>query len=134
SAKGPDSGFSSISIDLGDQGDTANIQSISRATTLNTGAGNDTINVSSNAPTNTGSLAGIAATLTIDAGAGSNTLNVSDFGASSGNSNVVISNTQITGFAGPTDNVTINYAATGGSFSLIRVIGSNTPTLAASFC
>src|SRR5262245_12001828 len=132
-AKGPDSGLSSLSIDLGDKNDTANIQSINEATTVLGGDGNDTVNVSSNAPTNTGNLAGIAADLTIDAGAGTNSLVVSDFGAASGNGNVVIGNTSITGLAGPSDNVTINYSATGGSFSLLRAIGSNTPSLAEAF-
>lgn len=130
---GPNSAVTSISLDLGDLTDTANIQAINHPTSVATGDGNDTINVASNAPLNTGNLAGIASDLTIDAGAGVNTLNVSDFSASTGNSNVSITGTQILGMAGPTDGSAINYAATGGSFGMIRLIGSNSPTLAESF-
>jgi hypothetical protein len=130
---GPNGGVTSIGMDLGDMADTANIQAINHPTSVATGDGNDTVNVSSNAPTNTGNLAGIASDLTIDAGAGLNTLNVSDFSASSGNSNVSVTGTQILGMAGPGDASAINYAATGGSFGLVRLIGSNSPTLGESF-
>ena len=132
-AIGPNASVSSIALDLGDVNDTANIQAITHATSVLTGDGNDVVNVSSNAALNTGNLAGIAAELSIDAGAGVNTLNVSDFSASTGNSAVTVSDTQILGLAGPSDGSAINYAATGGSFGLIRVLGSNSPTLAESF-
>ena len=129
---GPDSNaLTSLQINLGNSNDTANVRSFSKPTTLTTGAGNDTINVSSTSLT--GNLNGIGANLTIDAGTGANTLNVSDYTAISGNQNVVVGNSSITGFAGPTDGATINYAATGGTFSLLRVLGSNTPTLAQTF-
>jgi acrosin len=120
-----------ISVTLGNLNDTANIRSFSKPLSLTTGAGNDTINVSSTGLT--GNLNGIGANLTIDAGAGANTLNVSNYTATSGDSNVVIGNTQITGFAGPSGSSVISYAATGGSFSLLHVLGSNTPTLAQKF-
>ncbi len=129
---GPNSSaLTSITVNLGDLADTANIRSTAKPTLVNTGDGNDTINVSSTGLT--GNLAGITAPLTIDAGAGANILNVSDYTATSGNQNVVIGSTSITGFAGPTDNVAINYQATGGTFSLLHVLGSNTPSLSQTF-
>ena len=115
-------------LNLNSQGgaDTINVQSISFVATINTGAGNDIINVSSDAPTNLGTLNFIAATLNLDAGAGTNSLIVSDFAAVAGNTNVIVTNTQILNFAGAADNQIINYAATGGSFSNLTLIGSNT--------
>src|SRR5262245_25126788 len=118
-----------ISIDLGDQNDIVNILSINNDASVLGGAGNDNINVSSNAPLNTGFLSGINGALTITADSGADQLVVSNFGASSGDSNVVLGNTQITGFAPST----ITYHSGGGSFSLVRLIGSNSPGLAETF-
>src|SRR5262249_47211770 len=118
-----------ISIDLGDLNDTANIQSINNDTTVLGGSGNDVVNVSSNAPGNTGTLAGINGALTVTADAGSDQLAASNFSRSSGDSNVVVSSNQITGFAPGT----ITYNSSGGSFSLLRLIGSNSPSLPESF-
>ena len=129
---GPNSSaLTSITVSLGDLADTANIRSTAKPTLVNTGDGNDTINVSSTGLT--GNLNGITAPLTIDGGAGANILNVSDYTATTGNQNVVIGSTSITGFAGPTDNVAINYQATGGTYSLLHVLGSNTPSLSQTF-
>jgi uncharacterized repeat protein (TIGR01451 family) len=115
-----------ITLDMGDHNDTVNIRSINNATMVNGGVGNETVNVSSNAPTNTGSLAGIAAALTFNAGTGSNRLVASNFGATSGDSNVVVSDSTITGFAPST----ITYT---GTYGLVRLIGSNSPGLAEQF-
>ena len=82
-------------------------------TSINTGGGNDTINVSSNAPTDTGNLDGLAGTLDIDGGAGSNTLNVSESGSSTADT-VLVTNSQISSTVVP---FTINYQATGGTFA-----------------
>ena len=133
--KGASSTVSSIGIDLGDGNDLANIQSINAPTSLTGGSGTNTVNVCSNAPTGTGNLNGINADLTVTASnGGTDTLNVSNFGAAAGDSNVVVGPSTITGFAGPTDNHTINYVtATGGSFTLVHLIGSNSPTLAEKF-
>src|SRR5262245_504487 len=131
-ALGPNATVTNINLQLGDMNDIANIQAINHPTMVQGADGNDTTNVSS-AASLIGNLAGINANLGIDAGAGVNTLNVSDFTAGSGNSNVNITGSQITGFAGPTDGSTINYAATGGSFGLIRLLGANSPSLAESF-
>jgi acrosin len=131
-ATGPDgSSLKAIQVTLGNLNDTANIRSFSKPLSLTTGAGNDTINVSSTGLT--GNLNGIGADLTIDAGGGANTLAVSNYTATSGDSNVVIGSSSITGFAGPSGGSAINYTATGGTFSLLRVLGSNTPALAQGF-
>src|SRR5262249_54004955 len=65
---------------------------------------------------------------TIDAGAGvGNLMFVSDFGqTTTANSNIGITNTTITGLAGPTNASTITYRATGGSFLAATVSGSDT--------
>ena len=125
----------SISITGSSVNDTINIQSIGNATTVTGSSGTNTINVSSNAPTNTGNLNGIAAALTVTASNnGMDTLNVSNFGATSGDSNVLIGNFLITGFAGSSNNQTISYNTTsGGTFTLLHVFGSNSPTLAEKF-
>src|SRR5262249_21304513 len=124
-----DSFVSSIAVNTADGTDTINIRSINDPTTVAGGNGNDTVNVSSNGATLTGNLAGIAAPLTVNADAGADKLCVSDFAASTGNGNVVVDSGSITGFAGSGDNVTIQYSTTGGTFSLVRLIGSNSPTL-----
>jgi uncharacterized repeat protein (TIGR01451 family) len=124
---------SSIAIDLSanSNNDTANIDSINAATTVTTGGGKNTVNVSSNAPTNTGNLAGIAAALTVTStNGGSDKLVVSNFGATTGDSNVVVGASTITGFAPNT--ITYN-TASGGAFSLVHLVGSNSPTLAEKF-
>ncbi len=86
------------------------------------GAGDDAVNVSSDAPAHLGNVDGIAGTLTIDGGLGSNTLEVSDYGKTTGAVNATLTANQITGLAP----AAINYRAVGGSFSSIRVDGSNT--------
>ena len=57
-------------------------------TIVNSNGGNDTINVSSNAPINTGTLSGILGALNINTGANASavgdTLNVSDLGGAAG--------------------------------------------------
>lgn len=106
--------------------DTVNVQAISFVANVNTGVDADTINVSSDAPTNLGNLDAINATLNLEAGSGANVLNVSDFSSLTANNNVTIGNNFITGLAGPADAALITYLATGGTFSQIRVDGSNT--------
>ncbi len=125
----------SIAITGSSLNDVINIDSIGNATTVTGGAGVNTINVSSNAPTNTGNLSSIGAALTVTASnSGMDTLNVSNFGATSGDSNVVVGSSTITGFAGSTNNQTITYnTASGGAFTLVHLYGSNNPTLAENF-
>src|SRR5262249_1763299 len=130
---GPDTSVNAIAINLGDQSDTANIQSINDSTTVLGGAGNDTINISSDAPTNAGTLDGIAAPLTVTADAGSDTLFVSNFGAATGDSSVVIGSSTITGLAGPGGAIPITYNNAAGSFDLLRVVGANLASLPEQF-
>jgi acrosin len=106
--------------------DVVNVQALSAAATINTGAGNDAITVSSSATRTAGKLDGINANVTIDAGAGVNSLTVNDYASTIANTNVQISATQITGMAGTDNSATIAYAATAGSFSSLRIEGSNT--------
>src|SRR5262249_9019966 len=125
--------ISSISIDLSANAnnDTANIQSINAATTVTTGGGLNTVNVSSNAPSNTGNLAGIAAALTVTStNSGSGRLVLSNFSATAGDSNVVVGSSTITGFAPNTITYT---TASGGTFSLLRLIGSSSSALSEKF-
>src|SRR5262249_25746106 len=78
------------------------------------------------APANLGSLDGIQGSLTIDSGTGANVLRVSDYGqTTTANSNVTVTATQITGFAGASNTSTIDYKASGGTFSNITLDGSN---------
>ena len=73
------SGLASLNINLGTGADTFDVQATATgtATTVNSGTGNNTLNVSSNAPTNTGNLAGIKSLLTL-IGGGVSTANISD--------------------------------------------------------
>ncbi|HUY90682.1 MAG TPA: DUF4214 domain-containing protein [Pirellulales bacterium] len=79
---GASSLINSVSIFGGGGGNTFNIQSTHSATiyNVNTGSGDDTINVSSDAPANTGTLSGIQGQVQLDTGAGNDSLNVSDLG------------------------------------------------------
>jgi Ca2+-binding RTX toxin-like protein len=94
-------------------------------TTVNAMGGNDTVRVCSCAPAKFGDLLGIGGTLTLDLGAGSNALQISDQATAVGNQNVVVTNTHITGFAGPGDATTVNYKATGGAL-MLTLDGSST--------
>ena len=87
-----------VQIALGAGGTEFAVRGTSTQTTVDTGGGNDTIDVSSDAPTNLGSLGQLAGHLTIDGqGSGTDTLNISDFGdvvAGSGR----LTSTDFTGF------------------------------------
>jgi hypothetical protein len=81
-------------------------------TNLNTGGGDDQINVSSFGAGLAGSLDGILGALAIDAGIGSNTLRVSDLSAVAPDTDAQITSSSLDGFA----LVPITYTATGGTF------------------
>jgi hypothetical protein len=109
-------------LDVSTQGksDVIDVQSTAAgvATTVNAGAGHDTVIVSSDAGLNTppaGNLAGIQGTLTVVGGSGAgNRLIVSDVGNSTTGHTVLVTNSAITGFAP----AAINYStAAGGSFT-----------------
>jgi Ca2+-binding RTX toxin-like protein len=124
-----------LGLTTGLMADTVNVRSTlaGAVTTVHTGAGDDTVNVSSTDQQLTGDLADIRGLLAIDEGTGNNRLAVSDEAATSGNQNVLITASAIKGLAGPADNVDLTYKATGGTFGSIEVDGSNAPGLAESF-
>jgi hypothetical protein len=101
-----------IDIKTGHAADAVAVQATGTPTTIETGAGADTVTVSSDAPAGQGTLAGIAQALTIDAGPGGNRLVVSDLGGPA-STNAVVTDNRITGMA-PAD---ITYAASGGTFT-----------------
>ncbi len=69
-----------LNIGLGSGGNTINIRGTSAAMALNTGAGDDTINVGSLAPAMGGTLNGVYALLTLNGQEGNDILNVDDSG------------------------------------------------------
>ncbi|MCG8324718.1 MAG: ABC transporter C-terminal domain-containing protein [Thiotrichales bacterium] len=109
--------------------DIFNIKDVDNALTINAGAGDDTFNVSSNAPTNTGTVDDITALLTLrgdaDSGAG-DTLNISDSANGSAKTGAITA-TAVTGIFGAggsisysdgggnaTENISISLSNTGG--------------------
>jgi Ca2+-binding RTX toxin-like protein len=86
---------------------------------------NDTVNVSSDAPTNMGKLNLIVGNLSIDTGTGTDNIVLSDCGETTlANSNVIVTNSTVTGFAGATNGTSIHYVY-GGTLTM-KLIGSNT--------
>jgi Ca2+-binding RTX toxin-like protein len=73
--------------------DTVDVLGTSGAVRVDTGAGNDTINVGSLAPTMGGTVNGIGSALTISGGAGNDTLNVDDTGDVNPNAGMLTANT-----------------------------------------
>jgi hypothetical protein len=126
--------YDSLIVNGNGGNDTFDVTGTNVPTTVNGGTGNDVFNVSSDAPNDMGNLDGILSPLTINGGTGlANRLIVSDYGqTANANSNVVLTGTvftnggerpftingvayqRITGFAGPTKDVDINYAVAGG--------------------
>ena len=82
------SGFESIAFELGSGADTVNLRSFGIAVTLNSGGGNDTVFVGSNAGqgNTNGTLATIAAPLTVDGGTGGAAVIFDDTGDGTANS------------------------------------------------
>jgi autotransporter-associated beta strand protein len=91
----PDTAVTSVQLNLANaQNDILNLQSLNSAdpVSFSGGAGNDTISISSNAPSNSGDLLGIQnGTITIAAGTGSNQLNVSESGSTTSDTLLVTS-------------------------------------------
>jgi hypothetical protein len=95
-----------LNINLGSGSDTFNIQSSSGVTltTLRTGAGNNTINLGSNAPAISGNLNSISGKVVVQGEGASDTLNLDDTGdgvANTGN----LTSTRITGLGMAADDV-----------------------------
>ncbi|RLB73277.1 MAG: hypothetical protein DRH06_10730, partial [Deltaproteobacteria bacterium] len=103
-----------IDIASGSGNNTVNVQSTleGTGTTIIANAGDDTFNISSDAPINSGTLDGIDGELHLDGGAGDNTLNISDRGNSSGLTGVVLDETGISGL-GDSGSGNITYEASG---------------------
>ncbi len=106
--------------------DAVNIRSTLPAvpTTLDSGDGGDFVRVGSNAPDANSHLGFIRGPLSIETGSGENLLQLSDRGALTGNQNVIVTATQIAGFAGPSDNMVVSYNASAGQLNL-SLVGSD---------
>jgi len=91
-----------ISISFGSGDNIVNVRGTAAGATtfLTTGGGDDTFNISSDAPTNLGNLDGIRGDLVLAGGGGVNTVNVSDRGNTTGRTGVVITDHDITGMTG----------------------------------
>jgi Ca2+-binding RTX toxin-like protein len=80
-----------------------------------------------------GSLADIASPLTLTAGSGgSSTAVLSDRAAGSGNADVLLSGSMISGLAGPLDNVPVRVASAGGALAVI-IEGTDNAAVAERF-
>src|SRR5262249_42365966 len=107
--------------------DAINVQSVAASSIVqvNGGSDNDTVNVSSDASANAGTLNKIVGSLCVDTGAGSDQIVLGDKGQTAlANSNVIVGDNSVTGFAGPTNNVPIYFQFTGTL--QLTLIGSQT--------
>jgi hypothetical protein len=91
-----------LGISFGSGDNSINILSTvaGTTTTLTGGAGNDTFNISSDAPDNQGDLDGIRGDLVLAGGGGVNTINLGDRGNTAGRTGVVVTDHDITGLTG----------------------------------
>lgn len=139
------SAFTGIeNIDIGNGADIINVQAMRKTLTINAGDGNDTFNVSSDAPTNTGDLTGIRGVLTVRGNAGTDTLIASDL-SDTVNEGGSINGTDITGILGAggsinysdgatdhIENVTVELNSEGGNFFLERTDTFNSDSVTIS--
>ncbi len=79
-------------LNTGSGNDTVNVQSTNGATTVNTGAGTNTVNVGSLMPTTGGVVNNIQGAVTV-IGSGSDTMNVDDTGSTAANSETLTATT-----------------------------------------
>ena len=135
--------FAAVNISLGSGHDEFNVQgtlndeapAVQSLTTIDTGTGDDVINVSSTGPAIepdrghlNGVLDAVQGELTLLAGDGHNTLNISDRESLSGDANVVVTSNRIEGLAP----AAINYSADSGfagGINLWAGSGSDTVTI-----
>jgi hypothetical protein len=103
--------FAAVNLTTGEVGDTVFVQGTAAgtATAVNTGAGDDTVYVSS-AVGGAGDLSGLKGPLAVDGGPGSNFLTVSEAGAA-GADTVTVTDHSVSG-----PGFSVAYRATGGSF------------------
>ena len=85
--------FENLNLGLGSGGNSLNIRSLGTATTINTGNGDDTINVGSLAPDMGGNVNAINAWLTLNGQGGNDTLNVDDTGDTIANTGLLTATT-----------------------------------------
>ncbi|HVX63201.1 MAG TPA: autotransporter-associated beta strand repeat-containing protein, partial [Pirellulales bacterium] len=138
-AGGPDvtygagSPMNSVSILGGGGGNTFNVQSTRAGTSyyVNSGAGDDTVNVSSTAPavngngTLTGDLNGIQGELDLVSGIGNDTLNVSDYGGAGRNYTVASPGAGVTQIsASSVANIVYNFAG-GSQLEHFNLVGAS---------
>ncbi len=123
-----------VDIASGTAGNEFDIQgansSVAKGYTIDTGAGADVVNVSSNAPTNTGTLAQIQAPLFLNTQGGGDSLNVSDRGSTSAAYTLAAGGTPGSTTLSTTDSANITYDANGTSgqlatFTLAGASGGN---------
>jgi Ca2+-binding RTX toxin-like protein len=122
----PDSSVTSVQLNLlNAQNDILNLQSMNSAdpVTFNGGAGNDTVNISSDAPSNSGDLLGVQnGVVTVSAASGANQLNVSESGSSSPDT-LLVTSSQISSLVVP---FSINYSGSFGGDINLSTPGANT--------
>src|SRR5260221_129049 len=111
-------------LNTGAGADTINVQTIDAATTVNAGADVDTVNVGSLEPAIGGTVNAINALLTINGNDGADTLNVDDTGDSLANTGTLTSTT-LTGLGmasgivyGTLESVNVNLGSGGDAFTI----------------
>lgn len=106
-----------VSIAGGNSGNEFDIQgtnqSVAQGYTINTGAGADTVNISSDAPTNSGTLAEIQAPIFLNTQGGNDSLTVSDLGSAGATYTIAAGTTPGSTTLSSTDSANITYDANG---------------------
>lgn len=109
-----------IQVKTGAFADSVNVRSTLTQVpvSVNTAGGNDLVRVGSDAPASTGHLGFIRGPLAVEGGEGQNFLLLIDRDSPTGNSNAVVTANQVLGFAGPSNNIAVQYQATLGQMTL----------------
>ena len=131
------SGLAALNINLGSGSDIFNVLSTYAATvtTLDTGAGTNTINVGSNAPADNGIVGGVQGGLVL-IGSGNDKLNVDDTGSVTAQAGTLTATT-LTGLGMGTSGITysgmvvlnINLGSAGDSFTVTGITNSTVTTI-----
>ena len=117
-----------LNIALGSGDNIINIQATVAGTTatISSHDGNDTFNVSSDAPNNLGNLDGIRGDLVLEGGGGVNTLNISDRGNTTGRDDAFITDHIISGMTGDAGGSgDIEYSAADGFSGGINILNGS---------
>ena len=109
-----------IQVKTGAFADSVNVRSTLTQVPVNvtTAGGNDLIRVGTEAQSSAGHLGLIRGPLAVDGGLGQNFLLLTDRDSLTGHSNAVVTADQVLGFAGPSNNIAVQYKATLGQMSL----------------